>query len=269
MKAQTSSSPSSSSPSREPASRRWLGRVGLVGLLIAGLWFACERRTYPIRDSEVESGAAREAAPDGPKADAPKVNAQTGPTNATFDQPTSAAGLEPMVGSPPPWAPPASASPSVVLSEEQIIERRAQLKASLAGLYTAQRAFHAEFDRYSTDLKALGWSPASPDLPAYIGFMRAFDHASEVNLPDGEVPGRLSTDAFVGSTSDADRPYRYDSHSQIAVRELERHCRRGCTASRDRFELISAFNLDADPTLDVWIINESKELVHVVDDERE
>jgi hypothetical protein len=70
-------------------------------------------------------------------------------------------------------------------------------------------------------------------------------------------------------TADGDRPYRYDSHAQVAVRDLERHCRRGCTASRDRFEMVAAFNLDADPTLDVWIINESKELIHIVDDERE
>jgi hypothetical protein len=33
--------------------------------------------------------------------------------------------------------------------------------------------------------------------------------------------------------------------------------------------MVAAFNLDADPTLDVWIINESKELIHIVDDERE
>lgn len=257
VKSRQSSRAETSSSTRSPAGRRWFGRLGLAGLLVAGLWFACERRTYPIRDSEtspttdeIDAHAASELGP----AAIPDVTDST-PT-ATPSPPEARADAAP-------------SESQTRLNEEQIIERRAQIKASLAGLYTAQKAFHAEFDRYSTDLMALGWTPASAELPGYIGFTRAFEGAGEVDLPDGEKPERLSTDTFVGVTADGDRPYRYDSHGQVAVRDLERHCRRGCTASRDRFEMVAAFNLDADPTLDVWIINESKELIHIVDDERE
>lgn len=249
----------SSESGRSFTGRRWFGRLGLAGLLVAGLWFACERRTHPIRDTESTLTAdevdAQVASELGPLA-APKVTEPT-PT------------VKPSL----PLAVAASSETLTPLNEEQIIERRAQIKASLAGLYTAQRAFHAEFDRYSTDLMALGWTPASATLPGYIGFTQAFEGAGEVDLPgglpDGEIPTRLSTHSFVDRKADNDRTYRYDSHSNVPISDLDRYCRRGCSASRDRFEMIAAFNLDADPTLDVWLINESKELIHVVDDERE
>ena len=39
-----------------------------------------------------------------------------------------------------------------------------------------------------------------------------------------------------------------------------------CTATADRFKAVAAANLDNDPTLDVWTIDQNGVVVHVVDD---
>lgn len=52
----------------------------------------------------------------------------------------------------------------------------------------------------------------------------------------------------------------------IVLEKARAYCRMGCSATSDKFEIIAAANLDQDEDLDLWTINERKEIVHTFDD---
>jgi hypothetical protein len=153
-------------------------------------------------------------------------------------------------------------------------EIRSSMKVSLAALYAAQKAFYSEFGRYSTDFHALGYSPGGENMQYKTGFLRAY-------LPkQGRSPSE-ATQGPVLSHDDLDADLRRKSSSgsagakglsfapgmeYVRLEQAAGFCRDGCTASETGFEILSVANLDQDPDLDVWVINENKEMLHVQDD---
>jgi hypothetical protein len=168
---------------------------------------------------------------------------------------------------PQPVAPAAPAPRALNVSQERINFLRNQARSSLSAAYTAQRAFRAEFGRYTTDLKAAGWSPASFNLPYKMGFLSEFRaNPNNDSIQIEEDPRLNSTDSFIGDRYDDLNSYRYDdAANSLSLSEFQHYCRQGCTAGDDSFEMVLAIPLGDAQHTDVWLINEKKGIELVQD----
>ncbi|MBX3019572.1 MAG: hypothetical protein KF767_16915 [Bdellovibrionaceae bacterium] len=144
---------------------------------------------------------------------------------------------------------------------------RSEIKISLSGLYAAERAFYSESGRYSTDFDVVGWMPTSQKLSAKVGFLYPYQPSPDEYR---DRMDRFDTDQAVEASKtfeDPDSHMSYqDSAIRVSMRSLGSYCEMNCTADANGFEAIAAANLDDDDELDVWRINDRKELVHLFDD---
>lgn len=196
------------------------------------------------------------------------VDSEMEPTHKPFDPASATTKSETVPGPNTPTASEPAQPSRPPLSPEQVAKKRDQMKSALASVYTAELAYRAEYDRFSTDLGALGYRPDEGELGFKVGFAEAFDPGP---LNEGEVPTRKTTDAYLGEKDETGQPYfKYDPYASSAdLTQYANRCRTGCTARVDSFEVMAATNLDDDPTQDVWIIDSQKNLIHLVDDEKE
>jgi hypothetical protein len=154
-----------------------------------------------------------------------------------------------------------------VATPDEIKALRQQAKAALSGFYSSQRAFHMEFNRYTTDLKAAGWTPSAGAMNYKLGFL------AEAALPpqtetDGslEDPRRKSTDDFDGEDYTNQERFQYSREAEgLTLQEFAHYCKRGCTADAETFEIMLILPLGDNRHVDVWLINEKKELVQARD----
>lgn len=144
---------------------------------------------------------------------------------------------------------------------------RSEIKVSLSGLYAAEKAFFSESGRYSTDFDVVGWMPTSQKLSAKVGFLYPYQP------PQDEFRDRMDrydTDQAVEASKSFEDPDSYltyqDSALRVTLQNLSSYCEMNCTADARGFEAIAAANLDDDDELDIWRINDKKELVHLFDD---
>ncbi len=160
-------------------------------------------------------------------------------------------------------------SPNSKNKNPEIEKLRNKAKTSLASIFSAQRAFHAEFGRYSTDFNALGFSPVEVQqhgvLEYKIGFLNPY-------TPDTPTPGlsenpeSMTSDTYMNVPVNITNPARdvaaySDPAKKLSLEEFRRYCQMGCTADRDRFELLLVLPLE-NGQHDVWLINDKKEFVH-------
>ena len=170
------------------------------------------------------------------------------------------------VGPPPATTKPLPVGPSLPMDKIQAL--RSQARAHLSAGYTAQRAFRAEFGRYTTDLKAMGWSPTSANVAFKFGFLTEFrpNLSNDPPMDIVEDPRLMSTDSFIGDRFDDNSTFRYDdSANNLALSEYSRFCSDGCTADDDSFEMLLAVPLGDPDHVDVWIVNEKKQMEMVFD----
>lgn len=139
--------------------------------------------------------------------------------------------------------------------------KQSEAKTNLSGVFTAEKAFYGEYDSYSTDLETVNWWPDGS--PVYLYGFAAASHDQEDELRKvipGYDPNRASTDypAVIGQTP------RY-SVTRMAglVRAL---LPPNALLTQRAFTAAAIGNIDGDPTLDVWTIDESKHLVNLVND---
>ncbi|HEY8280797.1 MAG TPA: hypothetical protein VIH99_14295 [Bdellovibrionota bacterium] len=152
------------------------------------------------------------------------------------------------------------------LSDSEVSKVRSDMKISLAAIYGAQKSFYSEYHRYSTDLRQIGYSPESPQKLSFkTGFLAPF---YPQNLNKTEDPRFRSFDDYVESDrSTPDQGIHYANGAEsLDLSSAQHFCKQGCTADAEHFEVITAANLDNDPDLDVWILSETKTIVHVFDD---
>ena len=144
------------------------------------------------------------------------------------------------------------------LSPEAVLKLRSIAKNYLASGYAAQTAIKAEWDRYSSDLIAMGWEPNEPEMNFKFGFLAPLN---EKPYDDHEKPERSSTDAFVNQDSESsNQRFRYTSTAdKLRLADYSRYCAQGCVATTTGFEWIILVPLD-DKRVDVWTMNEKKEL---------
>lgn len=155
---------------------------------------------------------------------------------------------------------------SIGLDENAIQEIRSQMKASLSEIFTAQKAYHIEKNRYSTDLVALQWSPPQAEMNFKIGFVQAFNGETE-NSENSRI---LDSDSFLTEKTQDGDTYTYTATADgIRLADLVRFCQYGCSAEDENFEAIAAANLDNDATLEIWLMNSNKEVIQVTDDTKD
>ena len=164
----------------------------------------------------------------------------------------------------------AGASVLATLQWEAYLKKSAQseAKTNLSGLFTAEKAFFGEYMTYTTDLVSLNWFPDGEPLYVY-GYCNAYPGS-------GGIPG---ISEFDGTRSDT-------SKDSVAIGDGRWNRPVGARYSRSQTELVgppcevlsamglsSAFkatgqvftafaigNIDDDPDLDVWSIDQYKSL---------
>lgn len=117
--------------------------------------------------------------------------------------------------------------------------KQAEAKSLLAGAFVAQQAYRAEFGRFSPTIEKCGLAvdPAS----RYVIYFGPRELAGGGALPDR---GYVLKQAAIFFDESNIRPM----------------------VKKDRFVLVAVSNLDADPDLDVWTIDQDNELVQVQND---
>lgn len=159
-------------------------------------------------------------------------------------------------------------------------------RADLELVAEAEKRFHEAHGFYTTDLKALNLWPKRV-LYAF-GFVKPSAHSAAqlatTGLPDGvtalnpelrtiaRLAEQRATDAVAKAKADPtykpDAPIILSPITKISSIDFDRlvsFCP-DCTATKDTFKVIAAADLDADPVLDVWTIDQTGTIRHLIDD---
>jgi type IV pilus assembly protein PilA len=84
----------------------------------------------------------------------------------------------------------------------QFRSKRAELPSNLDGIRTAEKAYHAEWDQFTTAAQTPSGTPGRDQVNFAAGGLTAFQNLGWT--ADGKVRGRYSTTAVVGTNSAAD-----------------------------------------------------------------
>jgi hypothetical protein len=144
------------------------------------------------------------------------------------------------------------------LSLQEIERIRSQVRVSFAGLYTGEKAFFAEYGRYTTDLALTGWIPPQTRMNFKLGFLSAYEPEKFL---ERESPRAMDSDSFAHER-DPEMRERFEysrGNAAINLQEYQTYCKEGCTANAKRFELIGVIDF-GNGHREVWGINDRKEL---------
>lgn len=138
----------------------------------------------------------------------------------------------------------------------QMKARQSEVKSLLSGMYTAQKAFYAEWNQYYDDFNAVGYGVAG-ELGYNVGF----------------------TAGIKGPTTHPSSTYK---NKNASTRDAKKFCKvkkNGCGISKSKvtnlptaklvaneFDFGGRANLDDDTDLDDWLINEKKQFDQKADD---
>ena len=145
----------------------------------------------------------------------------------------------------------------------QVVEqRRAQVKAALFGLFMMQRTFQAEHNRFTSDMAMM-----NHDFPEQLGFKFGFSNAfSPEALAEGERPNSSNTDFLLGEPLSKGRTarllYKADA-SEIKLQNYLHFCHSKCEVTENSFEAIAVMPVPGGNDVDVFLVNERKEIFHV------
>lgn len=174
---------------------------------------------------------------------------------------------------PTPIAPPTSEAleskpiedPNLTELERERKRVRAEMRLALSAAYLAQKEFHSEFGRYTTDLRLAGWDYQSKILNFKMGFAQAGPVGEDFQ---NEEPQDMDTDLLIRETLEKDsRDAR--SYSGLAeglsIRDYAYACRDNCTATNETFEIIAVSRIGPEGQPEIWVINDKKELRQIKD----
>ncbi|MGZ3650153.1 MAG: hypothetical protein ACXVCS_02035 [Bdellovibrionota bacterium] len=144
------------------------------------------------------------------------------------------------------------------LTKEEIGMIQSEARISLASLYSAEKSYFSEYNRYSTDFNQIGYSPEgdkTKQLHVRAGFLRAYEpeHPNKFERPDF-----MSNEEFVKM----EKPWvSYAPEAEKAsLEDASRYCHEGCTASDHGFEIAVVSQINGQT--DVWTINDRKMMIH-------
>ncbi len=185
-------------------------------------------------------------------------------TEATPESPPVVTAVSPQAAAPQPLVIPAPRGVTRSLPDEATITQlRSRVKLNLSTLYTGQASFFSDYNRYSTDLVFIGWSPSQEKMDFKLGFLNEYrpPRLAVVNGTE-EDPSRLDSDEFLGG----DDLYQYTQSAEpISLQDYEKFCRRGCTATKTTYEILLILPLGDSGKVDVWSINQDKKLLQLWD----
>ena len=168
------------------------------------------------------------------------------------------------------------------MKKRQLLAIQIGAKADLELVANAQKEFHKLHGFYTTDLKALNLWPKRV-LYAFgfvtpARFKEATSGASGTENWNPEMrtilllAAQRAEDAIAKAKADPaykpDAPILLSPMTKISSIDFVRlisYCP-NCTATKDTFKVIAAANLDADPVLDVWTIDQTGTITHLIDD---
>ena len=147
--------------------------------------------------------------------------------------------------------------------------RQSEAKIFLSGLWIAEKSFFGEYGYYTTDLVALQWVPDGAPWYAY-GFTNASARTSDPRLSSLDPTRRTTADPRVTDslftkvrmvTRATERPLAQDDFARLAPTT---------TATETGFLAVAIGDVDddsgSDERLDVWTIDQDKNLVNVSND---
>ncbi|MNK08111.1 hypothetical protein D3C87_260380 [compost metagenome] len=220
----------------------------LVLLLIAILAFLFYRREAPVEKNDIKPGVEPEVL-------------------ETVQQDTSSGSFKESdlnVPDPAEQAFSKAAHRMDVMTEEEREKVRSEVKVMLSSLYVAEKAFFAEYGRYSSDLQAIGWRPDSGEMNVKVGFAEPSTSAS---INEGEnLEARIDSDYLVLESEGQQEPYQYSKWAKdLSLKDLSHYCSIGCTASDTRFEIMAVSRSGPNGEPEAWVINQDKQFIQVTE----
>lgn len=148
------------------------------------------------------------------------------------------------------------------MNEETRQKVYSEIKTQLSSLYTAEKAFYAEYNRYSSDLKAIGWLPDPGESDVKVGFAEG----TTGEVIEGEDPEARMDSDYLQQQSIPEAAYTYSKWADgLSVKNLSGQCRNGCRASEHRFEIMAVSRTGPQGKPEVWTINDDKEIIKVTE----
>jgi hypothetical protein len=141
-------------------------------------------------------------------------------------------------------------------------------RADLDLLRKAEDAFRERNGIYTTDIVSLSLEPKF--VYYKFGFVTpATPNTEALNFPEPLQPERSDLDALKSAKPKLELEYAEETKlTSIKISELTNFCS-DCTATKDTFKAIAAANLDDDPDLDIWTIDQTGTVTHIQDDLKE
>lgn len=150
-------------------------------------------------------------------------------------------------------------------NKDLIQNNRSKAKLSLASIYTAQQAFMGDFGRYSSDIVLMGFSPNSEVLSSVFGFLSPTYFDKQI---EEENPENISSNYFIENDLKTSIRYVYSKEaSKINLSDYRKYCKQECKVTKDSFEFMVVIPYVGVEGVDVYLMNEKKEL-HIVHQDR-
>lgn len=142
----------------------------------------------------------------------------------------------------------------------QMKAKQSEVKALLSGMYTAQKAFYAEWNQYYADFNAVGYG-----LDGNLGYYVAFA-TQGVNGPSTHPnPIYRRGPRVFNATSFCNT--RVNGQPQCNISKARTRTPVGGTTARiSTFAFGGSANIDNDATLDQWRIDQNRQFTQVRDD---
>lgn len=133
--------------------------------------------------------------------------------------------------------------------------RQSEGQSMLGALYGAEAAYHGQWSQYFADFRDIGFAPRG-NLNFHVGFANA---GTPTAPSDSNYPGPTARNA--GATV---------FNSTLLPASMVTPTSRACNTftnsgipSNDEFVAAACGNIDSDPDLDIWNINQNKEFTYV------
>lgn len=144
--------------------------------------------------------------------------------------------------------------------------KQSEAKSNLMGLYVAEKAFHADYGYYSSDLVSVGWTPFG--APAYVyGFAYPGPEElreSERKPADYDADRKDTVDSsLAGANYQTNKMVDGDGNKLLSTDLPE-----DSWVERARFKAAAVGDVkkDDEGRMDVWTVDENRTLVNETDD---
>ena len=143
----------------------------------------------------------------------------------------------------------------------QMKAKRSEVKSLLGGMYTAQKAFFAEWTRYYADFNAVGYG-----VDGDLGYLVGFKNAGVVGPFTHPRAKYKAKPALIFNAMTYCQNKGCKVKAGVNLGHLPTSTTTKDASGTFKFTFGATANLDSDTTKDQWTINELRQLVIVTDD---